>query len=610
MKNDKLMKLHTWIIFGVALLFTGIAFLVMFFMSTGNIKAKQDAINKQKDDLKATPKTKGEIAMLEEQRGKLETQRGVLWLDNYERQAEAKVFDWPPSADRNFNALGTNPKLKFGDPILVNESELAPQTLLKAFDEGYKRMARDIAPARFTSGDWKSTLRYVSNWGTRTTVEVPWMWMALEDYWVQRAILLPIKQFIDDASLFADVTPKPEKGVEDNPLNRTFRNRAWELKLEVGDPQGKPTIRGSLRNLSPRLRTLGVEKQMAVKIWFKDRLNEEPDFLLMVRGENVGGSGLIDIPPESVKNVAELNKFFRVQQLFDEATVPVRLINTLELNMLDHKNRAATLEMAAHIQKWVDENAAVATPAASEPTGGMSSPSGMPTGLSGGLGGASGDPGSVPGAKSGSWQTVLQGNKARYVKRTTDVRRMPIAISVVVETDAANELLVAFANSPLRYQITQTLWQRYNGTLPGVASRTSLTLPTTSGLGGMPSSPGGMGPGGDGGDDGPMGSRPGGAGMPPSAGMPPPGAAGSGLTATVGINPLPSEANAGLSELAIYGVLSLYEKADKPPEAAAATPTTEGTAPALATSPAPATAPDQPNPAPTPPTAPPAEPKK
>jgi hypothetical protein len=605
MKNEKLMKMHTWIVFGVALLFAGIAFLIMFLMASGEITKKKADIAKVTGDLKGPANTKGEIKLLEEQKGKLEKQRETLWLNNYERQEEAKVFDWPPG-DANFRSLGTNKSLKFGEEILVSNNELAPQTLKKAFDTGYDRLAGQLAPVRFETGGWKSTLRHVTNWGTKTTVEVPWMWLALEDFWVQKAILLPIIDFNDEAANFVDVTPKPAKGEEDNPLKRTFRNRVWELKLEVLDPQGKPTIKGSLRNLSTRLRALGVEKSMKVKIWFKERVKEEHDFELTIRGELVPGSGSIDIKPEAIRNVAEINKFHKVQQQFDEATVPVRLVKAIELSKLDHKNRTAALEMPAHIAKIVEAETAAAPPVDPNSGGGSGFPGGAPPmGMNNGMGGGgAGD--AAPGAKTGPWETLLKGNKARYVKRTTDVRRMPVAMSVVVETDAVNELLVAFANSPMRFAITQTQWQRYNGTLPALAAEGS-SAPAAPPAGGRgdddlapPSAPGGSRP---------PGSAPPGGMFPGGPGSGPPGSSGppSGSTSTEG-KPLPTEANAGLSEVAIYGVISLYEKAapvkveDKPAE-----PMTE-------TTPAPAPMPEQNKPAepakPTPEQNKPAEPSK
>ncbi len=592
MKNEKLMKLHTWIVFGVALLFMSIAFLVMFLMASGSIKAKQDEIKKVETDLKGPTNSKGEIKLLEDQKGKLEKQRETLWLDNYERQEAARVFDWPPG-DANFRVLGNNNALKFGDEILVNNNELAPQTMLKAFDAGYTKLASQLAPVRFSTGSWKTTFRHVSNWGTKTAVEVPWMWLALEDFWAQKAIMLPIIDFNDEAATFIDVTPKPAKGEEDNPLKRTLRNRAWELKLEVVDPQGKPTIKGSLRNLSTRLRTLGVEKSMKVKIWFKDKVKEEHDFELIIRGELVPGSGSIDIKPEAIKNVAELNKFHKVQQQFDEATAPVRLVKAVELSRLDHKNRTATMEMPAHIAKIVEAETAAAPPAA-DGGGTPGMPGGAPPGMmngSAGGGDGGGTGAAASGAKSGTWETILKGNKTRYVKRTTDVRRMPIALSVVVETDAVNELLVAFANSPMRFQITQTQWQRFNGTLPNIASdgSTSTLPPAGAPTGGRPNDdmegPSGGGGGGRPGMPGPAGP-PGGMfpGGPSGAG---PGSSGGDAASQDG-KPLPTEANAALSELAIYGVISLYEKA------APVKTEEKGTAPSPETTPAPMPDPTKP----------------
>jgi hypothetical protein len=242
-------------------------------------------------------------------------------------------------------------------------------------------------------------------------------------------------------------------------------------------------------------------------------------------------------------------------------------VNTIELGMLDHRNKAATLEPPTHLEGYEYPLDGLAAPGGSP--GGMplgSAPGGPPRGGPGeGEGEGEGGPGAGAavslGRKTGDPKSVLFDNRVRYVKRTADVRRMPAAVSVVIDNDYTNDLMVAYTNSPLHFQITQTQWARYKATLPGVGG---------TGTGGF--NPGGGIPGGFD----PRGEEMGEPGGPPGVGGPGafgpgvggPGAFGPGVggpgTTTGGSGALPGEANANLCEFALFGVVSLYEQV--PPE--------------------------------------------
>ena len=69
-----------------------------------------------------------------------------------------------------------------------------------------------------------------------------------------------------------------------------------------------------------------------------------------------------------------------------------------------------------------------------------------------------------PGA-AGSVGPSSTGNRKRYVEVNAEVRRMPVGIVVVVDQAYLQDVLLAFANSPLRFQITQVTWNRFRGRL-------------------------------------------------------------------------------------------------------------------------------------------------
>jgi hypothetical protein len=482
-----------------------------------------------------------------------------------------------------------------------------PPVLKEAFEKAYAELEKGnekkglagIAPTRYAGGSYYSVLRSVTDWGT-IAIEPEPFWLALEDYWVQKGLLAPIAKLNADAAEFADVTPKDAKGAE---LKRNLRTRTWDLDLEVETKGPKQFLKGELRNRTARLQPLGVNKSMKVKVWLKvpDQLKrakkdladrvwtmEEgpaaqmvrklqveravtefrwpaPDVVFEIRGESVQGKAALACTPQEI-TVNTVTEIARVVQVFDEATVPVRLVNTIELNLLDHRNKAAALELPKHI-----ETEEAANPPPADTTGTPGSPGGgpaAPPGLTGsgivggggtpdgeGRGDGRGGPGSgttavAGGRKTGNVAAVLMANKRRYLKRTDDVRRMPVGVAVVIDNDFTNDLMVAYTNSPLHFQITQTQWARYKGTLPNVISGSGSAAPPTGGTG-VPGSPDGRG--GPGSPDGTEGGTP--PGMPPGVG---PGIPGGTTGGTSGA--LPGEANSNLCEFALFGIVSLYEK--------------------------------------------------
>ena len=159
---------------------------------------------------------------------------------------------------------------------------------------------------------------------------------------------------------------------------------------------------------------------------------------------------------------------------------------------------------------------------AEEFPGGRGGP--MPGGELGGFGDGGGAAGATMGPRTGTPDQVFDANKYRYIQRTDQVRRIPVAVVLIVDQMFMQDVLVEYANSPLRIQVTQFHWQRYR------AGSTS--------SGG--SVPGGMDPG-LGGGRGEEGF--GGFGVP------------SGFATSTD-----EQASSGLVELSLYGVVNLYNQ--------------------------------------------------
>src|SRR5207302_9443295 len=80
-------------------------------------------------------------------------------------------------------------------------------------------------------------------------------------------------------------------------------------------------------------------------------------------------------------------------------------------------------------------------------------------------GGAASGRGTVATSGSGGGNVSSNGFvRDRYLHRTEQVRRMPIAVVMVVDQAHVQDVQRAFANSRLRFQNVQVHWQRFRGT--------------------------------------------------------------------------------------------------------------------------------------------------
>lgn len=653
--NEKLKKHHFWILAGIAPLLTVLA--VVFILSeVGGAIEKEVAETEAKLTAAKGTQPKGTQAIddFKKQKEKLEKQKLDLWKINYDKQKDQ--FTWP--GNNGYLKELEAKYQKFGEPIRTNRDEFNTFKSSEIYERAYDDAANSIRPTTFATGNWRTganggpVFRYVSAWGDRYPTDKQ-IWLALEDLWVQRALLQPVNAVNEGATKF---TPLPEpKGAKPNPLKRSFENRIWKLDLEVPDagPNARKVIEAKLTNKTDRLQVLGTGGIMRLRVKLSD--NGEPiDYVIQENFIRPGGTLLLkqEFPQDDAERTAakkkgmlfevkvnpaptsqgipvgtDVQKIVEVTQVLDARTVPVRQVLDIELGFKDCRHAAAQLKAP----EWYPAEApAAGSPAPGEGglgggKGGGLPPLGSPDGGFPGPGGAAG--GAVGGrgkAKFGPPTVVLDANRERYIEVSKQVRRMPVALVLLVDQLFMQDALVAYANSPLRFQVTQTHWKRFRGTLNATGGGFlpgGLTPPGGSGDGdtgspdgvlNLPPGPMGAGaggilpprggaPGSDFGtpDSGPAGSTggpsmpsfPGAGGFPGFGGF---GGFGSSSTAPVSEAQLTS----GLVELTIYGIVTLYEKYDDKPAdgtAPAATPPTTtpapGTTPTSTTPPAPMTTP-------------------
>jgi hypothetical protein len=592
MNKDTLKKHHFWFLLGVVPLFVLIAVLVISSGVGAAIEEKQKEIDSTKKDLsaKGNPKPNDLLAKLDKQIAVLNKKRGELWEANWQRQKA--LFTWPNSPLLK-SVERSNPK--FGDRIPRESGEYdefrKPEVYLAEYSNTATRVARPpgmadkVAPTQFAGG-WQAVLRHVSDWGQQQPTSDQ-LWFALEDIWVQRSLLQAVTDVNQQIAEFKRVPLVNENNQPlDDRLHRKFASRIWEVELKVDRKDNKPVLTGTLTNATDRLQLLGTGNTMTLKVWLDPAPGAEP-FEFKITGEFVPGRGVMKIVPTAAHTIPEtmtVTEIAKVEQVFDARTVPVRRIDRLVMGWLDARNAASQLLPP----KFVPEEPPAAVPGTFGPEGpGGGGPGpGRPAGPTG-EGGPAGPGGAMPGTAGqhiwggGPSLYVLEGAKRRYLQVTDQVRRMPVAIAVVIDQSYLQDMLLAYANSPLRFQITQVHWQRFRGAMDGLGSGGSpffggfegggpgevhLAGPASFGRGFGPGGPGPGGlfaPTGEGGGPSPgPGGRPAGPGGPFGLGGPSgPFGPGSGypggpMSATVSEGQLTS----GLIELTVYGIVSLYEK--------------------------------------------------
>jgi hypothetical protein len=622
MKNkDTLKKHHFWILFGLVPLFVLIAVLVISGSVGGAIERRDKEIKDEEAKIKqkSNPKPNSLIEKMGELVKLVESKQDGLWKGSYTPQKY--LYTWP---DSYLLKDIERKKLKFGDRIPNDRDEYEEFKKNEVYLARYRKLAESVAPTTFLDG-WEKILRHVSAFSA-VKLTSDQIWLLMEDIWVQESLLEAVRAVdaqmaeftrvkferdgvvIDDPG--SDKDKKDAKGPSD-PLRRKFKSRTWEIELEVVKEGNKHVVKGALINTTDKLQLLGVGNTMVLRVWLQpgDKRSIQP-FEFKIGGEFVPGAGATKSVKDKDGNVKEVpanilqipgagdhgaedhivppgmqvDEIVAVEQVFDSRTVPIRRIDYVALGFPDSRNAASPLFPPFGTK---EDPVPAADPKGGGPGlggggggGGGSDPSGLTTSGRMGGGGGPGPNMGMGGASSasvrktsggGTVAEVLDGNKKRYIERPSEqVRRLPIGVGVIVDQAFLQDVLIAFANSPIRFQITQVTWNRFRGSLGSESDSGSVGIPNQSTGGGIQqgghgnvSSDFGFGSGGmkgppAGGKTGPA-APPGGA-MSGGPGGSMGGGYGSSTTSTVSESQLTS----GLIELKIYGIVNLYTSPEAP----------------------------------------------
>ena len=406
-------------------------------------------------------------------------------------------------------------------------------------------------------GSWKEVLNYVPRWvgnGKQVTPSSEEIWLAQEDLWIQRELLQVIRDTNDGLAVYEKVK-NPPKPAKDEIDRQVFENQRWRLELGVA----KDEIRWRVTNRSPRQQTLAL----TFRLTFKPKRTQD----LWVDGEPLA-------PNQSSKEFAVkfpgfigLKGIDSVEQVLDWRTAPVKRIDQLRLAYHASSTTGKPLVPFPKFAPKDDDPA--------KPPEGAAGPGGMKGGMPMPMGGPAMFPGAErPGGARGGNELGLERN--RYIETSDQVRRMPVALVLIVDQSHVQDVLTTFAKSRLRFQTTQVEWKRYRGSIQPVVEE-----------GGRE---GEVGPG--------RPKRP--PMMPGVIGFKPP------PMVKPGVNPQEpadnDEDSSNLVELALYGITSLYAKYPPKPPAGETPAVPAPVAPAPVTPPA-TPAPVVPAPAPSTPAA-------
>jgi len=543
---ETMKKHHFWLLFIPVLIGLFLAWIGLFFGVADATEVKDKANKDAKDKIaRAKAQPKKTIDLYEVRKGTLFDLRTQRWKEMWDIQQG--IYEWPKALGED--QIDKVKDFKFG-------KDISNDSFLNAFRDHYVKeyttLAAESAPLQFAGG-WNAVLRHVAAW--KRTPESEDVWLAMEDYWVEKEFVRALAEVNKDAARFS---PKPDEktGIRE----RTFSNRIWEVKLKLVNKPGSSVVEGTIKNLTDRLQPYNASNELILNLWLNQDANTRP-FRFAIEGTSLEGGKTEAIKPVPKKHtVLEGNPdgIYRVEQVFDARTAPIKRLDRLTLGYLSDRHNQLELQMPSFSAKATMDTAAADGKGMGPGPAGPAGPAGL-AGMGPGPGPV-GPPGGGPGAGQGaatSTDTTFNGLvRRRYINRTDQVRAMPVGLTVILDQAYIQDAVTSLSNTKLRFQTVQTHLIRF---------RNSISYSSAPGGDGMgegagppvgPAGPAGMGPAG------PPGMGPVG---PPGAG----GAGNPGFPGGFGGNSAPRSSSedqvaSNLIELSIYGITSLYEKFELP----------------------------------------------
>ena len=533
MDKETLKKHHFWILL-IPFFILAIVLWVGLWTSVADATSERlKDITKHTGNVEATSKSaKSQFLRdgLEEQKKELLDRRTDMWKKAWEKQQD--IYTFPKEFPDNDRAMLEN--LSFG--VDIKDLDLRAQYRTENYYvKEYDKLVKEVQPMQFNGG-WKAILKHVDRWAEKRVPESEDIWLAQEDFWVQRELVRVAHEVNQKAAVFTEV------GKSEDALNRKFANRFWEIELKViTDGKGDQYLTGKLKNITNRLQVFGINNEMILQVYL-DASKDEFPFYFPIEGNFLQAGESKDIKQLPKHRLTKrVNELARVVQVFDGRTIPVKRIDRIAMGYASSRTVVFPLKMATFSQKIIDDEAAKAA-TDSTATGSTVSP----------MGAAPPPPSSGGEMTSGGANSALATDRSnagldrkRYINLTAQVRRMPVGMVLILDQNFLPDVLESLTNSKLRFQNSQYHWKRFKAaglSYGGPASMTGSSVPS------------------------------GGGDITPTFSPMFPMGSGSGTTNTVSTNRDPLSAS--MIELSVYGIASLYEKFD-PNAQTATTPETK-----------------------------------
>lgn len=378
----------------------------------------------------------------------------------------------------------------------------------------------------------------------------------------------------------------PENAID----QQVVYNNDWLVNLQLTRRANSPTLmlRGEVINRSGR-RLPVATFTAGLRLPNSTSLLQE-DFKIPVDAFNAGERRSF---AQEVKNPIQPRSIAVVRQKLNWRSTPIKRIDRLEIGEVAHQqsDRLKILPLKAYDFKAKDplnQNTSTISAEPAAAPGGAGEPGTDPT--AGGFGSLGMGGGGKMGS-GGAASNILSPNQGiplkRYVEVSSQLRRMPVALVMVVDATAITDIIAAMSNSRLRFHVTMAPWTKIQnlgrpGTAEAAAAASSGSGQASSrggadalasGGGSMLAKGGRFGPGTAGGNTGGSGAgAPGlvGSGDSPSGG----GVQGGGIGGRPGAGPgagggqtkpivsMGFEDDSSVVELQIYGIITIYESPD------------------------------------------------
>ncbi len=580
--------------------------------------------------------------------------KGVIWGDAWHFQEG--MYDWPAEWMRKYQGMKTPQVQLSSDDKNDYKEKLYPEQIKNL----RTNMPKVLNPVELKDG-FDNIFQPKKDWREIPTREE--IWLAQEDYWVKRELLYVVWGCVAQqaAMELLEIDEKKEPMPQGVEVRQRYRNKNWEITLHIRKGKNGMVIGrdSTIKNIHPTRQPQALTSAKGQGIWFNiGQDNVHTTF--EVRGEPVSWNDKKNFSEEDYPNPLSGFKWDKdylkehpifVSQGFDQTNCPIRRINAMELSKQDCRTFIWPLQ-PNHLLAELDALPDDQDPAKKAAASSSASSGGDTEGTSRGMGKAAmmeqmtGSSGRLGGPGVGG-ATAPAGNRTpnndiernRYLQPADQDKKfnppshhLPLAIQLIVEQAHMHDILLALANSRLRFQITQVEFRHekdyvpqsdsdkkdgpdagtpkvFAGNMPammggmgrGSSGMGAMSRPggggrgSSSMRGGPPMGGGGMraGPPMSGGSGNPMammmmmqqsgrGAPTGGGPMQPSVNFAPGAMRGTVPTGT-GTDPnqaASNQADDNLVELTIYGIATLYREPDAPQTTAApagqsATPATQ-----------------------------------